>query len=217
LRGGELRRRGEELLKRFGVFDRSNDRADKLSGGLKRRVELAKCLLHRPDVLILDEPGAGLDPGARIGLHRHLAELRDRDGVTSLLSTHLMDEADACDRIAILDRGRLVAADTPTALKGSFPGDVVTLTSRSVESLSPRLAEKLDIRGTTSGYTLRFVRERGDEIAQALLANYRSEIDSITVAKPSLDDVFLRLTGHSLEDESASVDAGLPTRSRQGG
>ncbi|MCH7702051.1 MAG: ABC transporter ATP-binding protein, partial [Planctomycetes bacterium] len=122
LSGRALRERIRELLDRFALTDRAGDRTETLSGGLKRRVELAKALLHAPQILILDEPSTGLDPAARASLMDHLHQLRDQDGVTTLLTTHLMDEADRCDRIGVLDEGRLVALDGPAELKRTIGG-----------------------------------------------------------------------------------------------
>ncbi len=200
LSGRELRGKSEELLVRFHLADRTHDRVDKLSGGLQRRVELAKGLLHRPEVLILDEPSTGLDPAARADLMVHLRELRDRDGVTSLLTTHLMDEADRCDRVGILDRGRLVTLGTPADLKSIIGGDVITIQSRHPESLAVRANEKFSCNASVVDSAVRIERERGHEFVPQLIQAFPGEIDSVTVGKPTLEDVFLHLTGHRLWD-----------------
>lgn len=200
LSGRALRRRSDEVLDRYRLADRANDRADELSGGLQRRVELAKGLLHRPEVLILDEPSTGLDPGARADLMIHLRELRDQEGVTSLLTTHLMDEADHCDRIGILDGGRLVTLGTPADLKATIGGDVVTIHGGNLESLAARANERFACKADVVGGTLRIERKRGHEFVPQLIEAFPGEIDSVTVGKPTLDDVFLRLTGHRLRD-----------------
>ncbi len=198
LSGRELRRRSGEAMERFRLGDRANDRVETLSGGLQRRVELAKGLLHRPEVLILDEPSTGLDPGARADLMVHLRELRERDGVTSLLPTHLMDEADRCDRVGILDNGRLVALGTPTALKATIGGDVVTIHSGNPDSLAARAKERFSCKADVVDGTVRIERERGHQFVPQLIEAFPGEIDSVTVGKPTLDDVFLHLTGHRL-------------------
>jgi len=196
--GQELRRRGEEVLEQFRLSDRSKDRVDTLSGGLQRRVELAKGLLHKPEVLILDEPSTGLDPGARTDLMAHLHELRDRDGVTSLLTTHLMDDADRCDRVGILDGGKLVTLGTPTDLKATIGGDVITIHSGNPASLAARANRKFVCRAEVVDGAVRIERERGHEFVPQLIEAFPGEIDSVTVGKPTLDDVFLHHTGHRL-------------------
>ena len=132
--GAELEERRVKMLRRVGVEDRRNERVDRLSGGLRRRVELAKGMLHQPEVLLLDEPSTGLDPGARRDLWLYLKEIREQDGVTSLVTTHLMEEAERCDRVAILDHGKLVALGTPDELRAEIGGDVVTLGTADPEA-----------------------------------------------------------------------------------
>lgn len=201
LSGTSLKNRCCELLERFGVADRSRDRVEKLSGGLARRVELAKGLLHRPEVFILDEPSTGLDPGARAGLMDYLVELRDQDGVTSLLTTHLMDEADRCDRIGILDEGKLVAIDTPTSLKNTIGGDVLTVCSSDPVSLSDKVTARFGGSADVMDGVVRIERERGHEFVPELIEAFPGEIESVTLGKPTLDDVFVHLTGHRLSDD----------------
>jgi len=196
--GRVLRRRAKEVLKQFRLTDRANDRVDLLSGGLQRRVELAKGLLHKPDVLILDEPSTGLDPGARADLMAHLQVLRDREGVTSLLTTHLMDEADRCDRVGILDEGRLVMLGTPSDLKATVGGDVVTIHGGNPDALAARANEKFVCKSQVVDGAVRIERERGHEFVPQLIEAFPGEIDSVTVGKPTLDDVFLHHTGHRL-------------------
>ncbi len=206
LRGNELRARSGELLERFGVADRAGDRVDKLSGGLQRRVELAKSLLHRPRLLVLDEPSTGLDPGVRIALMQFLTELRDRDGVTSLLTTHLMDEAAACDHVAILDQGKLVAIGTPNQLREKIGGDIVTMTAPEPTKLASRIGERFSIKPEVVDGVVRIERERGHEFVPTLIEAFPGEIDSVTVGKPTLDDVFVHLTGRKLDWESATEE-----------
>lgn len=201
LSGHSLKNRCHELLERFGVADRSRDRVEKLSGGLERRVELAKGLLHRPEVFILDEPSTGLDPGARAGLMDYLVELRDQDGVTSLLTTHLMDEADRCDRIGILDEGKLVAIDTPTSLKNTIGGDVLTVCSSDPVSLSDKVTARFGGSADVMDGVVRIERERGHEFVPELIEAFPGEIESVTLGKPTLEDVFVHLTGHRLTDD----------------
>lgn len=205
--GASLISRSMELLARFDLGDRANDRVATLSGGLQRRVELAKGLLHSPEVLILDEPSAGLDPGARAGLMDQLQELRDRDGVTSLLTTHLMDEADRCDQVAILDQGKLVTTGTPAALKATIGGDVLTVSCDDPGLLSKLASERFDVSTKVLDGAVRIERDRGHEFVPDLIRAFPKEINSVTVGRPTLDDVFLHLTGHRLWDDGADTDS----------
>ena len=143
LSGSALKRRIAEMLGRVGLADRANDRVEKLSGGQQRRVELAKGLLHHPSVLLLDEPSTGLDPGARRDLWLYLKMLRDEERVTVVVTTHLMEEAEHCDRLAILNEGKLVALGTPAELKREIGGEVIVMEARDPESLARRITERL--------------------------------------------------------------------------
>jgi ABC-2 type transport system ATP-binding protein len=193
------------LLQRFGLADRAGDRVEKLSGGLRRRVELAKGLLHKPELLLLDEPSTGLDPLARRELGDYLAQLRRQDGVTVLLTTHIMDEADRCDRLALLDRGKLVALDTPARLKEQVGGDVVTVTpARLREAIEKRFGLKAGVVDNT----VRVERPRGHEFVPQLVETFPGEVDSISVGKPTLDDAFIHLTGHRFEEEDGKGTEG---------
>jgi len=191
LSGGGLRQRIGEELARFGLADRSGDRVEKLSGGLQRRVELAKSLLHRPEVLLLDVPSTGLDPGARRDLWDALRGLK---GVTVLLTTHLLEEAERCDRLAILHKGRVVALGEPLALRAEIGGDVVTVRSREVEKLAAGIREKLGESPQVVDGTVRLARDRGHEFVGRLVEAFPGMIESVTVAKPSLEDVFMSKT-----------------------
>ncbi|MCH7885681.1 MAG: ABC transporter ATP-binding protein [Planctomycetes bacterium] len=200
LSGPKLAQRCRELLERFGIADRTRDRVQQLSGGLKRRVELAKSLLHRPEVLILDEPGTGLDPAVRATLMRHLRELSEQDGVTCLLTTHLMDEAERCDSIGFLDQGRLVALDTPSALKRTIGGDVLTVCTANPAEMARRVKERFGGQAEVVNGAVRIEREKGHEFITDLIEAFPGEMESVTVGKPTLEDVFVHLTGHRLSD-----------------
>lgn len=198
--GDALRQRMKELLQRFAIADRAGDLVEKLSGGLRRRVELAKGLLHKPELLLLDEPSTGLDPLARRELGDYLATLRANDGVTVLLTTHLMEEADRCDRLALLDRGRLVALDAPAALKEQVGGDVVSVTAREPEQLRGKIEKRFSVKTSLVDHTLRIERPRGHEFIPDLVEAFPGEIDAVSVGKPTLEDVFIHLTGHRFEE-----------------
>lgn len=198
LSGSHLEKRVADVLARFRIEDRREERVERLSGGLQRRVELAKSLLHGPRVLLMDEPSSGLDPGARADLMSAIRELRDRDGVTTLLTTHLMDEADRCDSVAIIDGGSLVALDTPAALKQSLGGDVLALAGPRPEEIASRLRERFGGRVDVVDGVVRMERDRGHELVPQVIESLPGLVDSVTVGRPTLEDVFLRLTGHRL-------------------
>lgn len=187
LGGRELVSRMDELLAKFGVADRGGELVEKLSGGLQRRVELAKGLLHRPEVLLLDEPSTGLDPGARRDLWDHLSSLA---GVTVLLTTHLLEEAERCRRLGILHKGRLAAVGEPAVLRGEIGGEVVTLRTADPKGLAEAIREKFGGAPEASDGTVRLGHERGHELVGRLFEAFPGRFDSVTVAKPSLEDVF---------------------------
>ena len=202
LSGSELRVRIKTLLDQFQLIDRAKHLVGTLSGGLKRRVELAKGLLHQPQLLLLDEPSTGLDPSARRDLWRHLEQLRD-SGMTILLTTHLMDEAERCDRIAILDAGRVVAIDAPPALRSELGGDGVTIHAAQPEQLAERIAERFGKSPRRIGATLRLELDGDRSIIGELTAEFADSIRSLEFGKPTLDDVFHAKTGHAFDAEDA--------------
>ena len=199
LRGRALRARVAEALGRLGVGDRQGELVSRLSGGLRRRVDLARGLLHGPEVLLLDEPSTGLDPVARRDLRDHLRALRDGDGMTVLLTTHLMDEAEACDRVAILDGGRLVALDRPEALKRSVGGEVVRVQTEAPEGFQQAVRERFGLDAQVIDGTVRVTCRDGQAVMIDLLRAFGERIVSITLGKPTLEDAFIRMTGHKLE------------------
>ena len=194
----------DELLQRLGLADRRHDRADSLSGGLKRRVEVAKSLLHRPSVLLLDEPSTGLDPGARHDLWEYLSRLRYEEGTTILVTTHLMEEAERCDRLGILDRGQLVALGSPDELRHSVGGDCLTIQTAQPNELSEKLSQRFDVSPRRIGDALRIEREAGHELLRDIVAAFPDEISAISLAKPTLEDVFIARTGHKFWDDEAN-------------
>ncbi len=204
LRGATLRQRINEQLDRLGLSDRAGDRVASLSGGLQRRVEIAKGLLHHPRLLLLDEPSTGLDPGARDDLWRYLRELRDGGDVTVLVTTHLMEEAENCERLAILDQGRLVAEGPPLKLKSAVGGDCITITSDVPDQLSQQIAERFHVTPQQIGGNLRIEREGGHEFVRELVDAFPAEVSTVTLGKPTLQDVFIHVTGHQFWGEESA-------------
>jgi ABC-2 type transport system ATP-binding protein len=196
LYGTRLRERAQAVLQRLGLTDRARDRVAALSGGLQRRAELAKALLHEPPLLLLDEPSTGLDPGARRDFVQYLHELRERDGVTVVLTTHYMEEAERCDRVAILHRGELVSVGSPAELKHGVGGDVVVIHALEPEALRHKLRERFACDAGIVDGTLRVERSRGHDFVRDVVDAFPAEITSVTYGKPTLEDVFIHLTGH---------------------
>ncbi len=211
LRGADLRRRIDERLARLRLSDRAGDRVESLSGGLARRVEIAKGLLHDPQILLLDEPSTGLDPGARRDLWDYFHLLRESAGVTLVVATHLMEEADRCDRLAILDAGRLAAAGTPTELTNSLGGDCLTIRCGDAPALSRALAEQFAVSPRLVAGQIRLETPHGREFLDAVIDAFGGQIESITLGRPTLEDVFVQRTGHRFwsdaDDETASAAA----------
>lgn len=208
MRRAEIRAAGNSLLERFGLGERAHEPTDRLSGGMRRKVELAKALLTRPALLILDEPTTGLDPLARAEFVSLLQSLRREGGVTILLTTHLLDEAAECDRLAILDDGVLVAVDAPGALLSRMEGDVVTLKSDAPESVARELQSMIPGRLRIVADEIRFEHPRGHEIIPLLAERFSGRIRSIALQKPTLEDLFIALTGHRFGAGTEEIPAG---------
>jgi ABC-2 type transport system ATP-binding protein len=175
-------------------------------------VEIAKGLLHAPRLLLLDEPSTGLDPGARHDLWQYLAQLRGGSGVTVLLTTHLMDEAERCDRLGILDEGKLVALGKPDELRASVGGDCLTIHTEHPEELGARIAERFGVQPVRVGGALRIERERGHELLRDIFESFSDEVSSASLGKPTLEDVFIDRTGHRFWDANGETEAVKPAR-----
>jgi ABC-2 type transport system ATP-binding protein len=199
LRGAGLRARVGEALARVGLADRGNDVVRSLSGGLARRAEIAKALLPDPRLLLLDEPTTGLDPRVREDLWRDLRELRARLGTTIVLTSHLMDEAAACDRVALLDRGRVVLEGRPDDLTAALGGDVITIEARDPASLAGRIRERFGLDAGIVDGMVRIERDRAHEFVSRLVEAFPGEVKAIRVSRPTLQDVFVHHTGHGFE------------------
>jgi ABC-2 type transport system ATP-binding protein len=196
--GAALEKRIQEVLKRVVLEDRASDFVETLSGGMKRRVELAKGLLHQPKLLILDEPTTGLDPVVRREIWSHLKELQ-RDGTTIALTTHLMEEAEQCDRVAIINLGELVAIGSPKDLKAEIGGDIIWVEADDLDKLSADIERQLSAKSSIIDGILRIELDRGHEFIPKLISAFPGRVRSVTLGKPSLEDVFIRKTGHRFD------------------
>jgi ABC-2 type transport system ATP-binding protein len=204
LSGGALKKRIGEILSRVGLADRASERVETFSGGMQRRIELAKGLLHHPGVLLLDEPTTGLDPGARRDLWQYLQMLREEEQVSVLVTTHLMEEAERCDRLAIMNEGNLVALGTPTELKSEIGGDVILLdATHDAASLADHIRARFRVETTVLGNQVRIEREEGHRFVPDLVEAFPGEIQAISVSKPALEDVFIHRTGHKFWSEGS--------------
>jgi len=205
LRGRDLQQRIDYALEAVRLSSRSWERVEKFSGGMQRRVEIAKVLLHEPELLLLDEPSTGLDPNARREIWDHLAQLRDEQGVTSLLTTHLMEEAEKADRVAILHKGRVVAIGTPEKLKATVGGEVLELESADPRRLRSAIAERIGgepivigsntVRLETSTVT----GDPGARLLVDIMEAFPGLVETGRVGRPTLEDVFIRCTGHRFD------------------
>lgn len=203
LRGSALKDRVYEILTRVGLADRAKERVETFSGGMQRRIELAKGLLHHPGVLLLDEPTTGLDPGARRDLWQYLQILRDQEHVSVLVTTHLMEEAERCDRLAIMNEGNLVALGTPAELKAEIGGDVILLdAARDAAALAAKIRQRFQVEASVLGSQVRIELEGGHRFVPDVVEAFPGEIQAISVSKPALEDVFIHRTGHKFWSES---------------
>ena len=199
LSGAELRSRMEKAMERLGLADRRKDLVETLSGGLRRRVEIAKALLHRPQVLLMDEASTGLDPAARRELSRHVESLRTHEGVTILLTTHILEEADTCDRLLLLHQGKIVAEGSPAQLRSRIGGDVVVLDSADSQTLAAGIRQKFGVDPVVRDGQVRVEMPNGHRFIAEAVEAFPGTIESVGLHKPTLEDVFVRETGASIE------------------
>jgi ABC-2 type transport system ATP-binding protein len=199
LSGALLRERMEHAMTQLGLEDRRKDVVEKLSGGLRRRVEIAKALLHRPPVLLMDEASTGLDPAARRDLTRHIERLRDQEGVTILLTTHVLEEADRCNRLALLHQGQIVTEGSPQALCARIGGDVVVLEAEDAKALAGSIEQRFGLRASQVDGQVRVEIENGHRFIAEVVEAFPGAIQSVGLHKPTLEDVFVRETGAQIE------------------
>lgn len=196
LSGKERDDRIDEFVKRMGIADKLKLRCEKLSGGQKRRVELAKGLLHRPKVLLLDEPSSGLDPASRLDLWQALTQLRNEFGTTIVLTTHLLEEADKCDRVAILNLGAVVACDRPELLRSETGEVVICIATNDSQAVARILNERLKIASKNLDGQVRITTPDAMSSLSSIIEETKSFASSVSIGRPSLEDVFISKTGH---------------------
>jgi ABC-2 type transport system ATP-binding protein len=196
----------EQVLKMVELWERRRDIVKTFSGGMKRRLEIARGLIHRPKVLFLDEPTLGLDPQTRHRLWDFILGLRETEGTTVFLTTHYMDEAEYASRIAVMDHGQLIALDSPGGLKGMVGGDVISLSTVDDQKARAELQARYKIEPRYDNGQLSFEIADGDRFIPALIKELKTEILSISLRPPTLDDVFLKLTGRGLRDETVKSE-----------
>src|ERR1051326_9091752 len=199
LSGADLRGRMGHAMEQLGLTERRKDLVETLSGGLRRRLEIAKALLHRPEVLLMDEASTGLDPAARRDLSRHVERLRTEEGVTILLTTHILEEADRCDRLLLLHQGKIVAEGTPAALRARIGGDVVVLESGDTASLAGGIERRFGVRPAIMDGQVRVEIENGHRLIAGGVEAFPGAVESVGLHKPTLEDVFVRETGAAIE------------------
>jgi ABC-2 type transport system ATP-binding protein len=204
-----FRERLEHVLDLVGLTDRRSHKVATFSGGMKRRLEIARGLLHSPEVLFLDEPTIGLDPQTRAAIWDHVRELRAREGLTIFLTTHYMDEAENCDRIAIIDQGLIRVVDTPEALKARVGEDRVQIATDDNEAAMEALEERFGVDAALRDGEVAFSVPDGERFVPRLFAELGVPIQAVSVSRPSLDDVFMNWTGRTIRDaEATSNDVG---------
>jgi ABC-2 type transport system ATP-binding protein len=201
---GAIPARIDQMLEMVDLTDRRDQPVLTFSGGMKRRLEIARGLLHSPRVLFLDEPTIGLDPQTRSAIWQYIRALQETEGTTIFMTTHYMEEAELCDRIAIIDRGEIVVLDTPGALKAAVGADRVVLGTSDDEAAIAALRDRFGIEAATADGAVTFHVAGGETFVPRLFAELEVGITSVTVARPTLDDVFLRYTGTTIRDAEAT-------------
>jgi len=198
-----------ELLDLVELSDRRMSRVRTFSGGMKRRLEIARGLLHSPKVLFLDEPTLGLDPQTRRHIWEHILALRKQHGLTIFLTTHYMEEAEVAGRIGIIDHGRIVALDTPDNLKDAMGGDVITIEARDNDAAAVELTQKFGVTPVRENGALSFSVPHGDKVLPRIIRSLESPVVAVGLRRPTLEDVFLRRTGHAIREQEADPMDGV--------
>ena len=213
----ELDVRMRQVMELVGLWERKDKDVATFSGGMKRRLEIARGLLHSPRVLFLDEPTVGLDPQTRASIWEYLDQLRRQEDLTIFLTTHYMDEAENCDRIAIMDAGQIVALDTPQALKAAIGTDRVRIDTADPAAAAAAITREFGIESTLTASGLELRVADGERFVPRLLAGIGVPVSSVSVARPTLDDVFMTYTGRTIRDAEANPGSEVPAmwRSRR--
>jgi len=193
-----------QVMEMVELWERRSHLVNTFSGGMKRRLEIARGLLHSPRVLFLDEPTVGLDPQTRSSIWSYITKLGREEDITIFLTTHYMDEAEYCDRIAIMDQGRIIVLDTPQALKASVGKDRVQIQTDDNQAAIEALRERFEIEATVAEGVVTFGVAEGEQFVPQLFAELGLPIRSVNVSRPSLDDVFMSYTGTTIRDAESS-------------
>ncbi len=214
LTGSECARRIDEVLRVVGLWDRRGAIVRTFSGGMKRRLEIARGVLHHPRVLFLDEPTLGLDPQTREHVWAYILDLQRKHEITVFMTTHYMEEAEHCDRIAIIDRGKIAALDTPEALKRTVGADIVTLRVEDSEDASREIRRRFGLEPLVEDKRIRLEVEAGADLIPEIVRELGVAIRSVDLHRPTLDDVFLKLTGRAIREDEADPLAAMRLHSR---
>ncbi|RCW76775.1 ATP-binding cassette domain-containing protein [Saliterribacillus persicus] len=193
-----------EVLEIVDLVDKRKNIVETFSGGMKRRLEIARGLLHYPRVLFLDEPTVGLDPQTRAHIWEYILKLKEKAGITIFLTTHYMDEAEICDRVAVMDHGKLIALNTPEALKAKVGGDIIEITAEDLPKAKEIIESSYNLEVQKKDDKLSFQVEKGSEFLVQLVREMDIAITSVNLRRPTLNDVFLHLTGREIREESVS-------------
>lgn len=208
----EVKDRIEEILKVVDLQDRKNDLVKMFSGGMKRRLELSRALLHRPGVLFLDEPTLGLDPQSRLKLWEFINRLRKKEDVTIFMTTHYMEEAENCDRIGVIDEGMIIAYGTPEELKKGIEGDTISVKTVDDDRARKWIEEKYKIKVKSVKNGLSFTVKGGERFIPRLFNGFPVDVLSVSLKRPTLDDVFISLTGKEIKNEIVVNHPGMSRR-----
>ncbi|MGM9975072.1 MAG: ATP-binding cassette domain-containing protein [Clostridiaceae bacterium] len=193
-----------EVLTMVELSDKKNSLVKTFSGGMKRRLEIARGLLHYPKVIFLDEPTVGLDPQTRDHIWDYINKLKEKEGITVFLTTHYMDEAENCDRIAVIDDGRIIALDTPEVLKSALGGDIMELTTSNTDKAVQLIKDRFNKTAKVKENTISFNVENGNEFLVDFVKTFDLPLYSVNLRRPTLNDVFLSLTGREIREDLAS-------------